>query len=197
MAPVSHVCFSEVGVAARGLPHAYFVCHASWVFLRAPLVRFGWDDLSINILELLSMVITAWVFVILCTERPSATGDCVLLRGDDEVAVHWVQRCRGGRETRSGALMRLLCVLEMSSGWHFDAAHVRSVHNVAADGISCWNRESVLANLRAVRPDVLWQMGDLGAVGKSLCASVLASISCVTPLRRRLDALIKSLLIHG
>ena len=57
------------------------------------------------------MVVSAWVFVILCAERPAATGDCVLLRGDNEVAVHWVRRCRGGREPRSGALMRLLGVL--------------------------------------------------------------------------------------
>ena len=124
-------------------------------------------------------------------------GDCVLLRGDNEAAVQWVRRCRGGKEPRSGALMRLLGVLEVSSGWHFDALHVRGIHNVAADGISRWDRASVLDNLRAVRPDVPWQMRDLGVAGTSLCTSVLASNSCDTPLRPRLNALIRGILVHG
>ena len=94
------------------------------------------DDLSINVLELLGMVVSAWVLVVLCAERPSAKGDCVLLRGDNEAAVRWVRRCRGWLEPWSGALMRLLGVLEVSSGWHFDALHVRGIHNVVVDGIS-------------------------------------------------------------
>ena len=122
------------------------------------------DDLSVNVLELLGMAVTAWVFVISCAERPSATGDCVLLRGDNEATVHWVRRCRRGREPRSGALMRLLGVLEMSSGWHFDATQVQGVHNVAADGISRWDRDSVLGTLRAVRPDIPWQVRDLSLI---------------------------------
>ena len=81
----------------------------------------GENDISINVLELLGMVVSAWVLVSLCAERPAALGDCVLLRGDNEAAVEWVRRCRGGKEPRSGALMRLLGVLELSSGWHFDA----------------------------------------------------------------------------
>ena len=76
------------------------------------------------------------------------TGDCVHLRGDNDAAVQWVRRCRGGTEPRSGALMRLLGVLELSSGWHFDAKHVRGIFNVAAEGNSRWGRSSVLLNLR-------------------------------------------------
>ena len=94
--------------------------------------------------------------MVLCAERPSAGGDCVLLRGDNDAAVQWVRRYRGGLEPRSGALMCLLGVLEVSSGWHFDALHVRGIHNVVADGISRRDRDSVLVNLRAVRPDVPW-----------------------------------------
>ena len=121
----------------------------------------------------------------------------MLLGGDNEAAVDWVRRCHGGREPRSGALMRLLGVLEMSSGWQFHATYVRGVHNVAPDGISHWDRDSVLANLRSVRPDVPWQVRDLGAVGETLCTSVLASNSCVTPLRPRLHALIRDILVRG
>ena len=59
----------------------------------------GVDDLSINVLELLGMVVSAFVLVSSCADRPSATGDCALLRGDNEAAVHWVRRCRGGAGT--------------------------------------------------------------------------------------------------
>ena len=78
-----------------------------------------------NVLELLGMDVSARVLVSPCAERPAVLGDCVLLRGDNKAAVEWVRRCRGGKEPRSGALMRLLGVLELSSGWHLDAKHVR------------------------------------------------------------------------
>ena len=80
----------------------------------------------------------------LCRKRPSATGDCVLLRRDNEAAVDWVRRCRGGREPRSGELMRLLGALELSSGWNLDTKHVRGFFNVAAEGISRWDRDLLL-----------------------------------------------------
>ena len=117
-----------------------------------------------------------------CAERPSATGDCVLLRGDNEAAVAWVRRCRWGKEPRSGALTRLLGALELSSDWHFDAKHVRGGFNVAADGISRWDRDRVLHNLHSVRPDIPWQAQDLGEDGTALCTSVLASNACATQL---------------
>ena len=63
---------------------------------------------------------------------------------------------RGGKEPWSGALMRLLGVLGLSSGCPFDAKHMRGIFNVEADGISRWDRASVLFNLLSVRPDVLW-----------------------------------------
>ena len=50
--------------------------------------------------------------------------------------------------------MRLLGLLEVSSGWHFEATHVRGIHNVAADGITRSDRGSGLNNLRAVRPNI-------------------------------------------
>ena len=97
------------------------------------------DDLSINVLELLGMVVSEFFLVSSCADRRSATGDCALLRGDNKAAVHWVRRCRGGLEPRSGALMRLLGVLEVLSGRHFEEAHARGIHNnAAADGISRW-----------------------------------------------------------
>ena len=157
----------------------------------------GVDGLSINVLELWGMVVLAFVLVSSCADRPSATGDCALLRGDNEAAVHWVRRCQGGLEPRSDALMRLLGVLEVSSRWHFEATHVRGTHNAAADGISRWDRGSILNNLRAVRPNIPWQVRELGTIGIFLCTSVLASDSCDTPLRPRLNKLIWGISEHG
>ena len=121
----------------------------------------------------------------------------MLSRGDNEAAAVWLRRCRGGKEPRSGALMHLLGVRELSSGWHFDEKHVRDISNVAADGISSWDRASGFVNLHAVRPEIPWREQDLGAAGISLCTSVWASNSCDTPLRPRLNALISGILAHG
>ena len=74
------------------------------------------EGISINALELLGKVVSAWVLVSSCAERPSETNDCVSLHGDNEAAAQWVRRCRGGKEPRSGALMRLCGVLELSGG---------------------------------------------------------------------------------
>lgn len=51
----------------------------------------------------------------------------------------WVQRYGGGKEPRSGALMRMLGAIEVSSEWHFQALHVSGVLNSLADDISRWN----------------------------------------------------------
>ena len=87
-------------------------------------------------LELLGMVVTAWSFVTQSDASPSYARDTILMRGDSMSAVQWVSNCRGGREPRSGALMRLLGCLEVSSGWCFDPLHVTGAENTIADGIS-------------------------------------------------------------
>ena len=157
----------------------------------------GVDDLSISVLERLGMVVSAFFLVSSCADRSSATGDCVLLRGDSEAAaVHWVRRCRGGLEPRFGALMRLLGVLEVSSGWHFEATRLRGIHSTAADGISRGHRSTVLDNLRAVRPTSRGRFGNW-APSAFLCTSVLGSDLWNTPLRPRLNELIWGILAHG
>ena len=75
------------------------------------------NDISMNILELLGVVMSAWLMVVLLRETPEGTTDCVLLRGDDKSAVQWIKKCRGGNEARGGALMRYLGVLEIASGY--------------------------------------------------------------------------------
>ena len=72
-------------------------------------------------LELLGMVVMAWIFITWSDARPSYARDTVLMRRDIMSAVRWISKCRGGREPRSRALMRLLGCLELGSGWCFDA----------------------------------------------------------------------------
>ena len=155
------------------------------------------NDLYINVLELLGMIVSAFVCVSSSGDRPSATGNCVLLRRDNEVAVYWVRRCRSGLEPHLGALMRPLVVPEVSPKWHFEATHVRGVNNAAVGGISRWDRGSVLDHLSTVCPNISWQVRELGNIVISLCTSVLASDSCDTPLWPRLNELSRGILAHG
>ena len=146
----------------------------------------GRDDSSINVLELLAMVVTAWAFTVEAKSAPQYAGESIPVRGDNMSAVHWVNRCRGGREPRAGALMRILGCLEKHSGWCFRAKHVRGVANVLADGVSRWDRPTIAANLLALRPDIDWQEQRLGEAGADLCTDILASSTSGAQLRARL-----------
>ena len=48
--------------------------------------------ITINLLGLLGMVVTAWVMVGQVRDRPDAEGDYILMRGDNRAAVSWVTR---------------------------------------------------------------------------------------------------------
>ena len=61
-------------------------------------------------------------------------------------AVYWVNQCRGGREPRADALLRMLGCLEMRSGCCFRTKHMRSVAKVLTDGMSRWNRSTIASN---------------------------------------------------
>ena len=115
---------------------------------------FGRDDLSINLLELQAMTVTVWAFTgVQAATPPDYPVASILMRVDNSSGVHWVNRCRGGREPRSGAVMRMMGCFEMRSGWCFRAKHVKVVANTLADGISRWDRDSISAKLTAFRPD--------------------------------------------
>jgi len=147
------------------------------------------DDLSINVFELLGMVITAWAFTVHDGERPEFVGQSVLMKGDNFSAVHWVSKCRGSKEPRSGALMRMMGVLEMRNGWRFRAKHLKGVAKPLADGISRWDRKEIALKLHSLRPDVRWQEQRLGEAAAALTSGVLASSSSETQLRSRLNEL--------
>ena len=66
------------------------------------------DLISINVLEVMAMVMTAYVMVDMRKERLVRKGEAVLTRADNEAAVARVERCRvgGKKQARVGALMR-------------------------------------------------------------------------------------------
>ena len=74
----------------------------------------GGDSISIKFLELMSMVVTAYLMVAMRGGRPDRERVTMLMRGDDSSAVQWTINCIGGRkeEVRAGALMRILGALE-------------------------------------------------------------------------------------
>ena len=73
---------------------------------------------TIDLLELLGMVVTTWVMLELVGDRPDAEGDPILMRGDNMAAVSWITRCGGARDKRACLLIRILGSLELTGGWN-------------------------------------------------------------------------------
>ena len=59
------------------------------------------NRLSINVLELMGMVMTAYVMIVIRRDRPAKEGESVLMRGGSSSAVQWVINC-GERRDREG-----------------------------------------------------------------------------------------------
>ena len=62
-----------------------------------------WTDLSINVLELLGMVVTAWMFVTQSDARPSYARDTVLMRGTTCPPFNGYPSAEGGENPIRGA----------------------------------------------------------------------------------------------
>ena len=56
--------------------------------------------ITINLLKLLGMVVTAWVMLELVGDRPDAEGDPILMRGDN------LARCRGSLDAAGRGMRR-------------------------------------------------------------------------------------------
>ena len=150
------------------------------------------NRLSINVLELLGMVMTAFVMIVIRKDRPGRVGEPVLMRGDSSSAVQWVKNCKGGKgEVRSGGMMRILGVLEQIGGWCFQAKHVRGVENGLADGITRWKEDEIQSRLTKECPAVPWQVQELGPEGEGMCSEILHAATDLGGLRSRLERLMR------
>ena len=126
--------------------------------------------------------------MVLGTNIPQHAREPILMRGDNLSCFHWVNRCRRGKEPRSGTLMRTMG-LETGSVWCFEAKDVKGVTSAMSDGFSRWDRQSIPSALYAFRPDVNWQEQDLGQTGADICTGKLAASTSTDQLRDRLSKL--------
>ena len=130
-------------------------------------------SVTINLLELVGMVLTAWVMHELAGDRPECKGDPILMRGDNFAAVTWANRCGGARDKRAGLMMRMLGRLEIQGGWRYDAKHIPGVQNTLADGISRWPRSELADRVRQLTNTDDLSEQSIGARGERLCEIVL------------------------
>ena len=121
-------------------------------------------SITINLLELIGMMMSAFVMQITENDRPEYAGDRVLLRGDNVSAVSWLNRCGGAREKRAALLvMRIMGRLEITSGWSHKAKHIPGVLNVLlADGISRSPPDQIAEKLRTHVNEGGWRQVPLG-----------------------------------
>ena len=95
--------------------------------LKRKAARRETPSVTINLFELVGMVVTAWVMHGLVGDRPETKGDPILMRGDHVAAVTWSNRCGGARDKRACLMMRMLGRLEISGGWGCNAKHIPGV----------------------------------------------------------------------
>ena len=150
------------------------------------------NRLSINVLELLGMVMTAFVMIVIRKDRPGRVGEPVLMRGNTWSAVQRVKNCKGGKgEVRSGEMMRILGVLEQIGGWCFQAKLVRRVENGLADGITRWKENEIQSRLTKECPAVPWQAHEFGPEEAGMCSEILHQATDLGGLRIRLERLMR------
>ena len=118
-------------------------------------------SVTINLLELVGMVMTAWVMHSLVGDRPKNNNDPVLMRGDNMAAVTWSNRCGGARDKRACLMMRMLGRLEISGEWSYEA-NLPGVKNTLADGISRWPRSELADRVRQFTNTNDWREIPLG-----------------------------------
>ena len=138
------------------------------------------SSVTINLLELVGMVMTAWVMHELVGDRPEMKGDPILMRGDNFAAVSWSNRCGGARDKRAGLMMRTMGRLEIRGGWRYDAKHIPGVENTLADGISRWPRAELAEKVRQLTNTDDWREQSIGESGERLCEIVLQTKNITT-----------------
>ena len=151
------------------------------------------SDITINLLELAGMFMTAWVVQMILKDRPVEEGQSVLMRGDNVSAVSWTNRCGGSRDRRASLIMRLMGRMEISCGWCHVAKHIPGRKNTLADGISRWEENEIAANVKLLTKDSGWTQQDIGEGGRALLSLILQK---KLP-KESLDDSVWDLMVHG
>lgn len=148
----------------------------------------GRDDLSIDVLELLGMVVGTRIFIAQSATKPGYAKDSVRMHGDNSSAVAWMNKCQGGKEPLSGALMRILGFLEMDSDCHFDCTHVQRACRIRPPtAFHVGNTsKSINERLHVGKPGVIRREKFFEREAVDLRTTVVAVSSSATLLHRRL-----------
>ena len=105
--------------------------------------------ITINLLELTGMMMSAFVMQKMENDLPEYAGGTVLLRRDNISVVSWLNRCGGARDKRAALVMRIMGRLEITSGWSHKAKHIPGVLNILANGTSKWQPDQITEKLRS------------------------------------------------
>ena len=118
--------------------------------------------ITINLLERLGMVVTAWRMLEMRGDAPEAVEDPIAMRGDNVAAVTRINRCGGARDKRACLLMRMLGRLKIKGEWSHDAKLMPGVQNTLTDGISRWSRTEIAEWIRDVTNSHAWAEQPIG-----------------------------------
>jgi hypothetical protein len=139
---------------------------------------YDFNTIFINQLELLAMVITAYVICMMEGHKGDPKeAKPVWMRGDNKTAVHWVNNAHAGSEERSDAMVRWLGVIEVLSGFCFSASHVLGKDNGMADAITRVPWDEIADLLHALSPTSHWRQVELDQFALSLITSALGETS--------------------
>ena len=119
-------------------------------------------SITIHLLELIGMMMSAFGMQITENDRLEYAGDTVLLRGDNVSAVSWLNRCGRARDKRAALVMRIMGRLEITSSWSHKAKHIPGVLDVLADGIYRWQPDQIADKLRSHVNEGDWRQVPLG-----------------------------------
>ena len=136
--------------------------------------------ITINLLDILGMVGTAWVMLESRGDTPEAVGDPIAMLGDNVAAVTWVNRCGGATDKRVCLLMKMLGRLEIDGGWNHDVKHISGVQNNLADGISRWPRTEIAERIRDLTNSHAWAEQPIGPGGNKIFDIVLQTMNLQT-----------------
>jgi hypothetical protein len=114
------------------------------------------DGLHVNLLELVGMVVTAWITVIELGERPEIIGQSIRCLGDNMVSVAQLKKAGGAKNERACSAIRVMAAMEVTSKWSFKSKHIPGKLNVFADKFSRLRREQI-AQWLAARGEGEWK----------------------------------------
>ena len=133
-------------------------------------------SITINLLDLTGMMMSALVMQIMESDRPEYAGDTVLLRRDNVSAVSWLNRCGEARDKRAALVMRIMVRLKITSDWSHRVKHIPDVLNVLADGISRWQSDQIAKQLRSHVNEGDWRQVHIGQSGLEFLSILLQPV---------------------